>query len=92
MGKICKYSNLYDKNGSFLHKPGNYTIKEVEDLLDSIEDKDSVAYKNTMTVLMSMYEKYGNPHEDEIIQKINDYAKSKTTKAEVIEALNTITV
>lgn len=102
MGVISKYSNLYDKDGNFLHKPGNYTIKEVEDLLDSIEDKDSGAYKNTMAVLMSMYEKYGNPHEDEIIQKINDYAKSKTTKsgstvphtskAEVVEALNTIAV
>ena len=28
MGKISKNSNLYDKNGKFLHKPGKYTIEE----------------------------------------------------------------
>ena len=30
MGKISKYSNLYDKNGNFLHKPGNYSIRKQE--------------------------------------------------------------
>lgn len=45
-----------------------------------------------MSVLMHMYETKGNPHKDDIIQKINDYAKSKTktTKAEVINALKDI--
>ena len=98
MGKISKYSNLYNKDGEFLHAPGNYTIQEVEDLLDSIEDKNSQAYQNTMAVLMQMYEKHGNPHKDEILQKltpttqaspkISDYASPKTTKAEVVNALN----
>lgn len=88
MGKISKYSNLYNKDGEFLHSPGNYTIQETEGLLDSIEDKNSQAYQNTMAVLMQMYEKHGNPHKDEILQKINDYASSKTTKAEVVDALN----
>lgn len=86
MGKISKYSNLYDKYGNLLHKLGNYTIREVEDLIDSL-DKNSAEYANVMSVLMHMYETYGNPHKDEIIQKINDYVKTKTTKSEVINAL-----
>lgn len=90
MGKICKYSNLYDKDGNFLHGPGNYTIQECEELVDKLakESPGSKAYTNAMSVLMSMYEKYGNPHKDEIIQKVNEYVKTKTTKAEITEALN----
>ena len=89
MGKISKYSNLYNKNGEFLHGPGNYTIQECEELVDKLaeEDPNSKAYANAMATLMHMYEVNGNPHKDEIIQKINDYAKSKTTKAEVMNAL-----
>lgn len=96
MGRISKYSNLYDKDMNLLHGPGNYTVQECEKLVDKLaeEDKDNPtqasrkAYENAMAVLMSMYEKYGNPHKDEIIQKLNDTVKSHTTKAEVIEALN----
>lgn len=40
MGKISKYSNLYDKDGNFLHKPGNYSIEELEELVDML-DKNS---------------------------------------------------
>lgn len=45
-----------------------------------------------MSVLMHMYETKGNPHKNDLMQKINDYAKSKTktTKAEVVNALNDI--
>ena len=45
-----------------------------------------------MSVLMRMYDTKGNPHKNDLMQKINDYAKSKTktTKAEVINALNDI--
>lgn len=90
MGKICKYSNLYDKDGNFLHSPWDYTIQECEELVDKLakESPDSKAYTNAMSVLMSMYEKYGNPHKDEIIQKVNEYVKTKTTKAEIAKALN----
>lgn len=100
MGKISKYSNLYDKNGEFLHGPGSYTIQECEELVDKLaeevnssqssEDSNSKAYANAMATLMHMYEIKGNPHKDEIIQKINDYAKSKTTKTEVINALSAL--
>lgn len=89
MGKISKYSNLYDKNGNFLHKPGNYSIYELEALIDTL-DKNSREFANATAILMHMYEKEGNPHKDELIQKLIAQSKTKTTKAEVINALNDI--
>ena len=41
---------------------------------------------------MHMYETKGNPHKDEIFKKINDQSKTKTTKAEVINALKDINI
>ena len=89
MGKISKYSNLYDKNGNFLHKPGNYSIEELEELVDTL-DKNSKEFANATAILMHMYEQKGNPHRDELIQKLIEQSKTKTTKAEVINALNDI--
>lgn len=89
MGKISKYSNLYDKDGNFLHKPGNYSIEELEELIDTL-DKNSKEFANATAILMHMYEKKGNPHRDEFIQKLIEQSKTKTTKTEVINALNDI--
>lgn len=89
MGKISKYSNLYDKNGNFLHKPGNYSIEELEELIDTL-DKNSKEFASATAILMHMYEQKGNPHRDELIQKLIEQSKTKTTKAEVINALNDI--
>ena len=89
MGKISKYSNLYDKNGNFLHKPGKYSIYELEGLIDTL-DKNSREFASATAILMHMYEKEGNPHKDELIQKLIEQSKTKTTKAEVINALNDI--
>ena len=89
MGKISKYSNLYDKDGNFLHKPGNYSIEELEELIDAL-DKNSKEFENATAILMHMYEQKGNPHRDELIQKLIEQSKTKTTKAEVINALNDI--
>lgn len=89
MGKISKYSNLYDKDGNFLHKPGNYSIEELEELVDTL-DKNSREFANATAILMHMYEQKGNPHRDELIQKLIEQSKTKTTKAEVINALNDI--
>lgn len=89
MGKISKYSNLYDKDGNFLHKPGNYSIEELEELVDTL-DKNSKEFANATAILMRMYEQKGNPHKDELIQKLIEQSKTKTTKAEVIDALNDI--
>ena len=91
MGKISKYSNLYDKNGNFLHKPGKYTIEELEKLVDTL-DKNSREFASATAILMYMYEQKGNPHRDELIQKLIEQSKTKTTKAEVIDALNDINI
>lgn len=91
MGKISKYSNLYDKDGKFLHKSGKYTIEELEGLVDTL-DKNSREFANATAILMHMYEQKGNPHKDELIQKLIEQSKTKTTKAEVINALKDINV
>ena len=97
MGKICKYSNLYDKDGKLIRsmdsvsgRLDDYTIYELENLVDELakDETKRTEYTNSMSVLMRMYETKGNPHKNEILQKINEYAKTKTTKAEVVEALN----
>lgn len=87
MGKISKYSNLYDKDGNFLHKPGNYSIEELEELIDTL-DKNSKEFANATAILMHMYKQKGNPHRDELIQKLIEQSKTKTTKAEIVDALN----
>lgn len=87
MGKISRYSNLYDKNGNFLHKPGNYSIEELEELIDTL-DKNSKEFANATAILMHMYEQKGNPHRDKLIQKLIEQSKTKTTKTEVVNALN----
>ena len=89
MGKISKYSNLYDKDGNFLHKPGNYSIEELEELIDTL-DKNSKEFANATAILMHMYEQKGNPHRGELIQKLIEQSKTKTTKAEIVDALNDI--
>lgn len=91
MGKISKNSNLYDKNGKFLHKPGNYSIEELEELIDTL-DKNSREFANATAILMHMYEQKGNPHKDELIQKLIEQSKTKTTKDEVINALKDINI
>ena len=99
MGKICKYSNLYYKDGKLIRSVDSisgrledYTIEELENLVDELSKDETkrTEYTNSMSVLMHMYETKGNPHKDEIIQKVNDYVKTKTTKAEVTKALNDI--
>ena len=87
MGKISKYSNLYDKDGNFLHKPGNYSIEELKELIDTL-DKNSKEFANATAIIMHMYEQKGNPHRDELIQKLIEQSKTKTTKAEIVDALN----
>ena len=91
MGKISKNSNLYDKDGKFLHKPGKYTIEELEELVDTL-DKNSREFANATAILMHMYEQKGNPHKDELVQKLIEQSKTKTTKAEVVDALNDINI
>lgn len=85
MGKISKYSNLYDKNGEFLHGPGKWTKTELEALLDTLP-KYSAEWANVTRILMQTKD---YSFDDKSIQKlIGD--NTKTTKEEVIESLNTV--
>lgn len=99
MGKISKYSNLYDKDGKLIRsvdsisgRLDDYAIQELENLVDELakDETKRTEYTNSMSVLMHMYETKGNPHKGEIVNKINEYVKTKTTKAEVVNALNDI--
>lgn len=99
MGKISKYSNLYDKDGKLIRsvdsvsgRLDDYTIEELENLVDELakDETKRTEYANSMSVLMHMYETKGNPHKNEIVNKINEYIGTKTTKSEVINALNDI--
>lgn len=101
MGKISKYSNLYDKDGKLIRsvdsvsgRLDDYTIEELENLVDELakDETKRTEYTNSMSVLMHMYETKGNPHKNEIVNKINEYVKTKTTKAEVINALKDINI
>ena len=99
MGKISKNSNLYDKDGKLIRsvdsvsgRLDDYTIEELENLVDELakDETKRTEHTNSMSVLMHMYETKGNPHKNEIVNKINEYVKTKTTKDEVINALNDI--
>lgn len=101
MGKISKYSNLYDKDGKLIRsvdsvsgRLDDYTIEELENLVDELakDETKRTEYTNSMSVLMHMYETKGNPHKNEIVNKINEYVNTKTTKAEVINALKDINI
>jgi hypothetical protein len=101
MGKISKYSNLYDKDGKLIRsvdsisgRLDNYTIEELENLVDELakDETKRTEYTNSMSVLMHMYKTKGNPHKNEIVNKINEYVKTKTTKTEVINALKDINI
>lgn len=101
MGKISKYSNLYDKDGKLIRSVDSvsgrldyYTIEELENLVDELakDETKRTEYTNSMSVLMHMYETKGNQHKNEIVNKINEYVKTKTTKAEVINALKDINI
>lgn len=101
MGKISKYSNLYDKDGKLIRsvdsisgRLDDYTIEELENLVDELakDETKRTEYTNSMSVLMHMYETKGNPHKNEIVNKINEYVKTNTTKAEVINALKDINI
>lgn len=103
MGKISKFANLYDKDGNLIRKVNekgvleNYSIEELEQLIDQLsrdykQDGDTVTkfaldYANSM--LMKLYMKHGNPHEEEIIAKLKEqYGDNKSTGELVQSALN----
>lgn len=106
MSKLNKYANLYDKDGNLIRhidektgKLEDYTMEELEALVDKLaNDKDEngkvknpVALNNVNWVLMMYYQKYGNPHLKEWLEKAKA-SEQKTTEEEfknkIEEAMN----
>lgn len=104
MSKINKHANLYDKEGNIIRRVNDkgilpdYSIEELEQLLDELgKDKDNEgrirnaqAFNNASSVLMMLYKKFGNPHEKEIIDRIKEAQKTKTTEKQVEQALQQV--
>lgn len=90
MGKINKYANIYDTEGNLIRHVGddgklkNYTINELEDLVDKLaEDKDEEGHvkdtqslNNVYSVLTEEYRK----HPNYLIQKLQELNKAKNTE------------
>lgn len=90
MSKIDKNANLYDKDGKLLRKAPlkDVTIEELEKLIDEYEgDKNSAEYANLIYSLTDLYRKYGNPHEQDLLNSIKAM-QDKKEKENVIKSLN----
>lgn len=99
-----KFANTY-KNGKIISKKDKwgrtraYTIEELEQLVDELandkdEDgkvKDPQALNNANMILFQMYQRYGNPHEEELLKMIKEAQKEKTLyeqKQNTLEEVN----
>lgn len=101
MGKISKYSNIYDKEDKLIKHVDednilhNYTLDELEELVDKLGNnkdenghvKDKQAFDNASYMLFQYYQKYGNPHEKEILEQLT---KSRSISEQKQDALNDI--
>lgn len=101
MSKINKYANLYDKEGNLLKKAPltDYTIEETEKLVDDLteqskndpENKDlKLRLDNAAQWLYGLYLRYGNPHENELIERIKQAANKDVSEDQIKEALNAV--
>lgn len=100
MGKISKYSNIYDREGNKIRSVNDkgvledMTMKEVQDLVDKLGTekdengniKDPQAFNNASAWLMQMYNnpKYSKEKEN-FIKELND--RLRVNKDEVRKAL-----
>lgn len=105
MGKINKYANLYDKNGNKIRSVKNVSkddkhtkylltdisMEELESMIDNYpKDGDKEALDRLKMYLFNMYNTYGNPHEQELIERIKAEAEKKTSEQEVKQALEDV--
>lgn len=103
MGKISKYANLYNKEGDLIRQVNedgiltDYTLEELEELVDKLgNDKDDngkirdvQAFNNASSMLFQYYQKYGNPHEAELIESLKK-VNQRSTEEQVTDALNEV--
>jgi len=104
MGKINKYSNLYDKEGKLIKHVNDegvltqFTIKEIEELVDTL-DKNTKEYQNAIMVLTEMYKnpktkediEYVESLQKDLIKRLQDEAnKKKDEENRVVKALGEV--
>lgn len=91
-----KWGNLYDKDGNLLKKCNekgileNYTMEELEALVDKLgNDKDEngnlknpQAFNNAQGILFQYYQKYGNPHEKELLERVKELNEKRKKEAD----------
>lgn len=98
-----KFANTY-KNGKIISKKDKwgrtraYTIEELEQLVDELANdkdengkvKDPQALNNANMILFQMYQRYGNPHEKEILEAIKKMQEEKSLEEQKKDALEEV--
>lgn len=99
----ARFSNIY-KDGKIISKKDKwgrnraYTTEEVEQLVNELAEnkdengkvKDPTALNNANMVLFQMYQRYGNPHEKEILEALEKARKEKSLDEQKKIALDEI--
>lgn len=98
MGKIKKYANLYDKDGNLLREAPlkDYSIKELEELVDSLPQTDVQGRNNCIRILTQMYmnprteedKQYVQQKQQELLKQL--YEQNKPTEEQATDALQEV--
>jgi len=98
MGKIKKYANLYDKDGNLLREAPlkDYSIKELEELVDSLPQTDVQGRNNCIRILTQMYmnpkteedKQYVQQKQQELLKQL--YEHNKHTEEQATDALQEV--
>ena len=100
MGNINKYSNLYNKDNELIKPVNNkgiltdYSIKELEDLVDSLDD--GAEKNNAMSMLQQMYtnpktkedKEYVDQMRKDLLERLK--ANTSTKKEDVVKSLGEV--
>ena len=100
MGNINKYSNLYNKDNELIKSVNDkgiltdYSIKELEDLVDSLDDGNEK--NNAMSMLQQMYtnpktkedKEYVDQMRKDLLERLK--ANTSTKKEDVVKSLGEV--
>ena len=100
MGNINKYSNLYNKDNEIIKSVNDkgiltdYSIKELEDLVDSLDDGNEK--NNAMSMLQQMYtnpktkedKEYVDQMRKDLLERLK--ANTSTKKEDVVKSLGEV--
>lgn len=93
MAKINKFANIYSKDGELLRKAPlkNYTTEELEEVYDKMGNETPIKTRRSVfNLLMSYYDKYGNPHEAELREILEKAKNKKTDQEQAVEKLTEV--